>query len=107
MYSFHYFGPLNVRTKISIHCCLAKNLRTESLLFFFSKKDNFRFFIHFISIAYFFFFFFFFFFTIHVISVRYTLISNYYKNRRILKQNLESAQTRESLRCSHTPRSFK
>ena len=34
--------------------------------------------LFFISLPYFFF-------TIHVISVKYTLISNYYKNRRILK----------------------
>ena len=41
---FTIFGPLNVRAKIPIHWSLAiKNLRTESLLFLFSKKDKFIF----------------------------------------------------------------
>ena len=85
---FTIFGLLNVRAKIPIHCSLAiKNSRTESLLFLFSRKINLYFHIHFISIP-------FVFFTIHVTSVKYTLISNYYKNRRRLKQTLESAQTR-------------
>ena len=44
VYSFTILGPLNVRTEIQIHCSLAvKNLRTESLLFLFSKKDTFIF----------------------------------------------------------------
>ena len=39
-----FFGPLNVRAKIPIHCSLAiKNLRTESLHFVFSKKNKFVF----------------------------------------------------------------
>ena len=97
---FTIFGPLNVRTKILFHCSLGiKNLRTESLLFLFSKKDKFIFSYTFYK------------YTIHVtcvISVKYTgtLISNYDKNRRRLKQTLESAQTRGSLHCSHTPGYF-
>ena len=93
VYSFTILGPLNVRTEIQIHCSLAvKNLRTESLLFLFSKKDKFIFSYTFHKYSVFFFF------TIHVISVKYTLISNCYKTRRRLNQTLESAQTRESLR---------
>ena len=85
MYSFFYFWPLNVRTNIRIHCSLAiKNLRMESLLFLFSKKDTFIFsYIHFISIPHCFFF------TLHVVRVKYTLISNYYINRRRSKKTLE------------------
>ena len=64
---------------IPIHCSLAiKNLRTESLLFLFSNKDKFIFSYTFYKSSIFIF-------TIHVISVKYTLISNYYKNRRRLK----------------------
>ena len=103
VYSFTILGPLNVRTEIQIHCSLAvKNLRTESLLFLFSKKDKFIFSYTFHKYSVFFFF------TIHVISVKYTLISNCYKNPHRLKQTLESAQTRESslLAASHTPWSF-
>ena len=100
MYSFYYFGATEFTVaKIPIHCSLAiKNLRTESPLLILKKKINLYFHIHFISIP--------FFFSIHVISVKYTLISNYYKNRRRLKQTLKNAQTRESLRCSHKPGSF-
>ena len=60
---------MNIRTKIPIPCSLARNL-------FFSysrKKINLYSYIHFISIPYFF--------TIHVISVKHTLISNYYKKK--------------------------
>ena len=51
---FTIFRPLNVRTKIPIHCSLAiENLRTESLFFFFSeKKINLYVQIHFISIPF-------------------------------------------------------
>ena len=56
---FTILGPLNVRTEIQIHCSLAvKNLRTESLLFLFSKKDKFIFSYTFYKYSVFFFFFF-------------------------------------------------
>ena len=56
MYSFYFFGgPLNVRTKIPIHCSLAKGLGTESLLFLFSKKDEFIFLYTFYKYSVFFF----------------------------------------------------
>ena len=85
MYSFFYFWPLNVRTNIRIQCSLAiKNLRMESLLFLFSKKDTFIFsYIHFISIRIVVFF------TLHVVRVKYTLISIYYINRRRSRKTLE------------------
>ena len=70
---FTIFGPLNVCTKISIHCSLAiKNLRTESLLFLFSEKDIFISSYTFYKFSFVFLFvcFFLFFFTIHVISVK-------------------------------------
>ena len=58
-----------------IHCSLAfKNIITESLLFLFSKKDIFIFSYTFYKSSVFFY-------TIHVISVKYTLISNYYKKK--------------------------
>ena len=67
---------------IPIHCSLAiKNLRSESLLFLFSKKDKSIFSDTFFKSSVFFCIFF----TIHAISVKYTLISNYYKNPRRLK----------------------
>ena len=58
-----------------------KNLRTESQLFLFSKKGKFLFKYTFYKYSVFFVCFF----TKHVISVRCTLISNYYKNRRRFK----------------------
>ena len=100
MYSFYYFWATECTVaKIPNRCSLAiKNLRTESLLFLFSKKDKFIFSYTFYKYSVLF--------PMHVISVKYTLISNYYKNRRRLKQTLENAQTRESLHCSHKPGSF-
>ena len=95
MYSYYKFWATECTRQIPIHCSLAiKNLRMESLLFLFSKKDKFIFSYTFYKYSVLF--------SIHVISVIHTLISNFYKNRRRLKQTLESAQIRKSSLLAHT-----
>ena len=42
------------------------------------------------------------FFTIHVISVKYTLISNYYKNRRILKHMYQRSLGKYTVSPGHS-----
>ena len=65
---------------VTIHCTLARTKERNHYFSYSRKKINlyFPYNIHFISLPYFFF-------TIHVISVKYTLISNNYKNWRRLK----------------------
>ena len=105
MYSFYYFWPLNVRTNIRIHCSLViKNLRMESLLFLFSKKDKFIFSYTFYKYSELFFFFYF---TCSKCKI-YFDFELLYISAQIKEDSraLESAQTRERLCCSHTPGSF-
>ena len=72
------------RTKIPIHGSLAiKNSEWNRYFSYSRKKINLDFHIHFFKNSVFF--------AIHVISLKYTLISNYYKNRRRLKRNQKKA----------------
>ena len=99
IYSFYYFWATECThqksTVVYIYIAV-KNLRTESLLFLFSKKDKFIFSNTFYKYPYLFF-------TLHVISVKYMVRDLEYISREHTDLRVIAARTHQGLSCrTHT-----